>query len=263
VRRSPRHLFGLIWPPVVFGVAFLAIWETAVKVFDFQPYFLPAPSAVWDAFRTNTALIWEATKVSGLNALIGLLVGTAIGVGMAFLLARFRLVENLMTPLAISLNAIPIFVLVAVFNNMYPVTSEVPRRLMVTLVVYFIVLVNVARGLREVGSVYLDLMRSYAASDVTILRKVRVPHAVPYLFTALKIAAPASVITAFVSEYFGGLQNGLGSRIVSNIALSNNAEAWAYVLGACLLGLAFFLTAVALERVLTPGGFGSLERVGA
>jgi ABC-type nitrate/sulfonate/bicarbonate transport system, permease component len=87
--------------------------------------------------------------------------------------------------------------------------------------------VNVARGLREVGAVYLDLMRSYAASDVTILRKVRVPHAVPYLFTALKIAAPASVITAFVSEYFGGLQNGLGSRIVSNIALSNNAEAWA------------------------------------
>jgi NitT/TauT family transport system permease protein len=68
------------------------------------------------------------------------------------------------------------------------------------------------------------------------------------------------VITAFVSEYFGGLQNGLGSRIVSNIALSNNAEAWAYVLGACLLGLAFFLTAAALERVATPGGVGARER---
>ena len=118
-------------------------------------------------------------------------------------------------------------------------------------------------GLREVGTVYLDLMRSYAASEVTILRKVRVPHAVPYLFTALKIAAPASVITAFVSEYFGGLQNGLGSRIVSNIALSNNAEAWAYVLGACLLGLAFYVTAVALERVATPGGVGARERDGA
>jgi NitT/TauT family transport system permease protein len=140
------------------------------------------------------------------------------------------------------------------------VTSEVPRRLMVTLVVYFIVLVNVARGLREVGAVHLDLMRSYAASDVTILRKVRVPNAVPYLFTALKIAAPASVITAFVSEYFGGLQNGLGSRIVSNIALSNNAEAWGYVLGACLLGLGFFLAAVVIERVATPGGVGALQR---
>jgi NitT/TauT family transport system permease protein len=247
----------------VFGAAFLLLWELAVRVFDFQPYFLPAPSAIWNAFRTNTSLIWEATKVSGLNALLGLVVGTAIGVAMAFLLARWRLVDDLLAPLAVALNAIPIFVLVAVFNNMYPVTSEVPRRLMVTLVVYFIVLVNVARGLREVGAVYLDLMRSYAASDVTILRKVRVPHAVPFLFTALKIAAPASVITAFVSEYFGGLQNGLGSRIVSNIALSNNAEAWAYVLGACLLGLAFFLVAAALERTATPGGVSARERVGA
>ncbi len=261
--RSPRHVFGLVWPPLVFGAAFLLLWELAVRVFDFQPYFLPAPSAIWDAFRTNTSLIWEATKVSGLNALLGLVVGTAIGVAMAFLLARWRLVDDLLAPLAVALNAIPIFVLVAVFNNMYPVTSEVPRRLMVTLVVYFIVLVNVARGLREVGAVYLDLMRSYAASDVTILRKVRVPHAVPFLFTALKIAAPASVITAFVSEYFGGLQNGLGSRIVSNIALSNNAEAWAYVLGACLLGLAFFLVAAALERTATPGGVSARERVGA
>ena len=69
MRRSGR-VFGLIWPPVLFGAVFLLLWELAVKVFDFQPYFLPAPSAIWDAFTTNTALIWEATKVSGLNAFI-------------------------------------------------------------------------------------------------------------------------------------------------------------------------------------------------
>ncbi len=263
MRRPGASVFSLVWPPVVFGVAFLLLWEAAVNVFDFQTYFLPAPSAIWDAFRANTALIWEATRVSGLNALVGLLVGTALGIAMSFLLARFRLLNDLMTPLAIGLNAVPIFVLVAIFNNMYPVTSEVPRRLMVTLVVYFIVLLNVARGLREVGAIQLELMRSYAASEAAILRKVRVPNAVPYLFTALKIAAPASVITAFVSEYFGGLQNGLGSRIVSNIALSNNAEAWAYVLGACLLGLAFYFAALVLERFAVPGGVGALERVGA
>ncbi len=263
MRRTGASLFGLVWPPVAFGIAFLVLWEAAVEVFDFQPYFLPAPSAIWDAFRTNTALIWEATKVSGSNALVGLIVGTALGISMSFLLARFHLLNDLMTPLAIGLNAVPIFVLVAVFNNMFPVTSEVPRRLMVTLVVYFIVLVNVARGLREVGSIQLELMRSYAASELAILRKVRIPNAVPYLFTALKIAAPAAVITAFVSEYFGGSQNGLGSRIVSNIALSNNAEAWAYVLGACLLGLTFYLVVVVLEWVAVPGGAGARETVGA
>jgi NitT/TauT family transport system permease protein len=238
----------------VFGIAFLALWEAAVKAFDLKPYFLPAPSVIWTQFRDGFGLVWEASMVSGGNALVGLLVGMVLGVAMAFVLGRYRLLNDLVTPLAVALNAVPIFVLVAVFNNMFSITSEVPRRLMVTLVVYFIVLVNVARGLREVSPTHLELMRSYAASDVAVLRKVRVPNAVPYLFTALKIAAPASVITAFVSEYFGGSQNGLGSRITSNIAIANNAAAWAYVLGACLLGLAFYLTAVALEGVLTPGG---------
>jgi NitT/TauT family transport system permease protein len=97
-------------------------------------------------------------------------------------------------------------------------------------------------------------MRSYAAPESAILRKVRVPNAVPYLFTALKISAPAAVITAFVSEYFGGAQNGLGSRITSNIANSKNAAAWAYVLGACLLGLAFYLISIIVESAATPGG---------
>ena len=260
MRTPGRSWVGVVWPPLLFGVAFLAVWESAVVVFDFQPYFLPAPSAIWTEFGENTTLIWEATRVSGLNALIGLLVGAVLGIAMSFLLARFRLLNDLVTPLAVALNAVPIFVLVSVFNNMFSVTSEVPRRLMVTLVVYFIVLVNVARGLREVQATQLELMRSYAASEGAILRKVRVPNAVPFLFTALKIAAPASVITAFVSEYFGGSQNGLGSRITSNIAISANAAAWAYVLGACLLGLTFYVVSVAIELVVTPGGVGRRAR---
>jgi NitT/TauT family transport system permease protein len=257
------RLVRVFLPPIVFGVAFVALWELAVKAFDLKPYFLPPPSAIWLQFRENLSLIWEAASVSGLNALVGLLVGTAIGIALAFVLGRYRVLNELVTPLAIALNAIPIFVLVAVFNNMFSITSEVPRRLMVSLVVQFIVLVNVARGLTEVDRTQLELMRSYAASEVAVLRKLRVPNAVPYLFTALKIAAPASVITAFVSEYFGGSQNGLGSRIVGNIAISANAAAWAYVLGACLLGLAFYVVAVALERVATPGGVARLQRDGA
>jgi len=261
--RSPRALVRVVLPPVAFGVAFLALWEAAVKVFDLKPYFLPPPSAIWEQFRGNVGLVWDAASVSGTNALVGLIVGTVVGVALSFALARFRLLNDLVTPLAIALNAVPIFVLVAVFNNMFSITSEVPRRLMVTLVVQFIVLVNVTRGLRQVEATQLELMRSYAAGQLAILRKVRVPNAVPYLFTALRIAAPASVITAFVSEYFGGSQNGLGSRIVGNIAISANAAAWAYVLGACLLGLAFFVAAVSLERVATPGGVSSRGRDGA
>ena len=247
-------------PPAAFGLLFLLSWEAVVKGFDLKPFFLPAPSAIWTAFVDNVGLVRSAAFVSGGNALAGLLAGILLGVAASFLLMRFNILNELASPLAVALNAIPIIVLVAVFQNMFSSTSEIPRRLMVTLIVFFIVLVNVAKGLRQVQPTHLELMRSYAASPREVLVKTRIPNALPYLFTALKIAAPTSVITAFVSEYFGGRQNGLGYFIPSNFANSRNAVAWAYVIGACLLGLVFYLVSIALESLTThrrgaaPGG---------
>jgi NitT/TauT family transport system permease protein len=252
-RGRGRMVAGAIWPPVVFGAVFLGVWEAAVNVFDWKPYFLPKPSRIWGEFVDNHSLISSAAAVSGGNALIGLILGTVFGILMSFLLMRFRLLNDMLTPLAVALNAIPIFVLVAVFNNMFSLTSEVPRRLMVTLVVYFIVLVNVAKGLRQVSPTHLELLRSYAATPSEVIAKARIPNAVPYLFTALKIAAPAAVITAFVAEYFGGTQNGLGTRITSNLT-ANVTAAWAYVLGACVLGLTFYLISILLESITTSRG---------
>jgi NitT/TauT family transport system permease protein len=255
-----KQLAEAVVPPIFFGVVFLLLWEGVVRVFDLKPFFLPAPSAIATAFADNTQRVWEAMMVSGGNALAGLVAGTVVGIAASFLLMRFNILNELATPLAVALNAIPIIVLVSVFNNMFSITSEVPRRLMVTLVVFFIVLINVAKGLRQVRPTHLELLRSYAASPREVLVKARIPNALPHLFTALKIAAPTSVITAFVAEYFGGTQNGLGSRITSNVANSKNAVAWAYVVGACLLGLTFYLISVALESITThrrgsgPGG---------
>jgi NitT/TauT family transport system permease protein len=259
-RVSNRGALASVAWPVAFGVAFLATWELLVWGVGLEPYFLPAPTAIARAFTENTGVITEATLHSGTNALVGLLAGTAIGIAASFALVRFRLLTEVVTPLAVALNAVPIVVLITVFINMYGSTTEVPRRLMVALIVFFIVLVNVAKGLRQVHPTHLELLRSYAATPGAVLVKARIPNAVPYLFTALKIAAPASVITAFVAEYFGGRQVGLGTRITSNFANSKNAVAWAYVLGACLLGLAFYLISIAMEsttrqrRGPAPGG---------
>jgi NitT/TauT family transport system permease protein len=171
---NPRLRAAL--PPIIFGVAFIAWWEAAVKIFDLKPYFLSAPSKIWQQFTGNKSLIWEATRVSGTNALVGLIAGTVLGVAMSFLLSRYKVLGEIVTPLAIALNAIPIFVLVAVLNNMYSITSEIPRRLMVTLVVYFIVLVNVAKGLTQVSTTQIELMRSYAASEFPTQSPTCSPH---------------------------------------------------------------------------------------
>jgi NitT/TauT family transport system permease protein len=243
------RVLARVWPPALFGAIFLFVWEMAVKVFDWKPYFLPAPTRIWDAFVDRTDQVRGAASVTGANAWAGLVIGAALGVAMSFLLMRFRLLNDMVSPIAVAVNAVPIVVMVSVFNNQFGSTSEVPRRLMATLIVYFVVLVNVAKGLREVQATHLELLRSYAASPRQILQKARIPNALPYLFTALKIAAPLSVITAFVSEYFGGPQNGLGHRITSNIS-GDRSVAWAYVGGACLLGLTFYLVSIAVESLI-------------
>jgi len=240
-----------LWPPALFGAVFLLVWESIVVINDINVFLLPAPSAIWSALLENVGNVWAAATVTGSNAFVGLLLGVGLGVAASFLLMRFRLLDELTTPLAVAVNAIPIIIVVPILNNMFSATSQVGRRLMVMLIVFFVVLINVAKGLRQVQPTHLELMRSYAASPWEVLLKARVPNAIPYLFTALKIVAPLSVITAFVAEYFGGSQNGLGFRITSNAATSKNDVMWAYVVGACALGLAFYLISIWLENAIS------------
>jgi NitT/TauT family transport system permease protein len=244
-------------PAVLFGGLFVAAWELVVRIYDLKVFLLPAPSAIWSATVDNAANVWEAVSVTGANALVGLILGIVAGVAMSFVLMRFRVLNELVTPLAVALNAVPIIIIVPILNNMFSSTSQVGRRVMVLLIVFFVVLVNVAKGLRQVSATHMELMRSYAASPWDILVKTRIPNAIPYLFTALKIAAPLSVITAFVAEYFGGSQDGVGSRVTSNAAQSRNDVMWAYVVGACALGLVFYLASTVLEKAISRQHVGN------
>jgi len=239
-------------PPLVVGVGFLGLWQLFVEVRHIKPYLLPSPSAIWHQIATNRGGIGHAARVTGTNALIGLIAGTVLGGGAGAIASRFRILGELTTPVAIAVNAIPIIALVPIFNNMFSTTSAIPRRLMVTIIVFFPIFVNTLRGLTEVDATKEELMRSYAASEGAILRKVRIPHALPFFFTGLKIASSLSVITAVVAEYFGGLQDGLGSHIVSAAANSAYGRAWAFVAASCLLGLTFYFVSILAERLLVP-----------
>jgi NitT/TauT family transport system permease protein len=239
--------------PVVFGAALVWLWEFFVGWRDIKPYILPKPSSIWTEVHTKFHLLRAASEVSGGNALVGLVFGVVLGAAMAMFANRFRILSDLITPLAAAVSTIPIVVIVSILNNMFQLGSQVPRRLMVVIVVFFVVFVNVSRGLRQNDPTQVELMRSYAASDRQIMRKVRLPNSLPFLFTAIKISAPISVTTAFVSEYFGGTQDGLGQKIPA--AMQGGAKyalGWAYVGAACALGLIFFVAANLLEFVAVP-----------
>ena len=238
--------------PIAVGVLFLAGWQALVVGNDIKPYLLPKPTAIWEQMVHNRADILTTARVTGTNALVGLLAGAILGILVALVASRFRVVDSMLVPLAAAVNAMPIIALAPIFNTMFSTTSSVPRRLVVALVVFFPLFINALRGLRQVAPIHRELMDSYAAGGWTFARTVRIPGALPFIFTGLRLAAALAVIAAVVAEYFGGLQNGLGTRITS--AASNTAypRAWAYVAAACALGLLFYLVATALERIAMP-----------
>jgi len=144
----------------------------------------------------------------------------------------------------------PIVALAPLLNNMYSPLSTLPRREVVALSAFVPVFFNVLRGLSQLAPVHRELMQSYAASQTSVLRVIRIPNALPHFFTGLRIASSLAVIAAVVSEYFGGLQDGLGSRITSSVGASDYPGAWASVLGAVVLGLIFYVAALLLERLV-------------
>lgn len=250
-RRSRGFLRGLL-PPLIVGIGGLALWELIVKAGRIAPFILPAPSAIWEQFWLSRSVIWQTGLATGANAFVGLIAGAVVGILGAMAASRFRLLGEVSIPVAAALNALPIIALAPILNNMFDSTSSIPRRVVVSIVVFFPVFINTLRGLREVNPTHRELMDSYAAGGWTFTRLVRLPGALPFVFTGLRQASSLAVIAAVVAEYFGGLQDGLGSRITS--AASNTAypRAWAFVVGACVLGLVFYAVSLGLERLATP-----------
>ena len=242
-----------VWPPVAFGIAVLLLWELVVVVGRVPAFLLPAPSAIAGQIGAQFAVIVPTTAVTGGNALAGLLAGFLLGLVLAVLAVSSRAFGELVTPVVLAASAVPIVALAPVFTTMFGSTTEIPRRLVVAVVVTVPVFVATARGLRQVPTVAAELMTALAATPWQRARFVRLPGAVPHIMTGVRLAAPAAVIAAIVAEYFGGLQNGLGSRVSSAAANTAYARAWAFVAASIVLGLLFHLAGSLAERLVTRG----------
>jgi NitT/TauT family transport system permease protein len=137
-------------------------------------------------------------------------------------------------------------------NNWFGVLNPLSKMMIVAVLVFFPVLVNVTRGLTQVEPAALELMRSYAASEGTILRVVRIPNALPYFFTALKIGTTLSLIGAIVGEYFGGANDVLGRIVVQSASALRFDVTWAAIILASITGIALYLIVAAVERLVIP-----------
>ncbi|GAA4625679.1 ABC transporter permease [Cellulomonas oligotrophica] len=240
-----------VLPPVLLLVAMLAAWQALVVLAELPPFVLPGPAAIADQATTYAGPITSAALVTGRNALLGLLVGAALGVLLAVVAAMVRVVDVLAEPVVAALAVVPVVALAPVLYSMYGASSEQARVIVAALAVFVPVYVNALRGLRQVRPVHRDLMRALAASSVQVARTVTVPTAVPFVFTGLRMASSLAVISAIVAEYFGGPRSGIGSFITTAASGSNYAQAWAYVLGGIVVGLLFYGVTATAEHLVT------------
>ncbi|SDV03047.1 NitT/TauT family transport system permease protein [Microlunatus sagamiharensis] len=248
---APGTSVRTVVAPLVFGAVVIGLWQVLVTALDIDPYVVPAPSAILAEVVDNLGSVTSGAVHTGLNALLGLVIGTLVAVVAAVLASVVRVLDALAAPVVAALSVMPIVALAPVLYTLYGASVETARVLVAALAVLIPVYVNTLRGLRQTKAVHRDLMRAYAATPAQQQWALTLPTAAPYLFTGLRIASSLAVISALVAEYFGGPIGGLGKSITSAASSSNYPLAWAYVLGAIVLGLVFYCVALAVERLAT------------
>jgi NitT/TauT family transport system permease protein len=246
-RRIGRGVRDWIPAVVVFALGLLA-WEFGVKALDVQNFLLPPLSDILETLWDDRSGLMSAAWFTFKEALGGFLVGSGAAVAVALVLARWRSLASAVMPYAIAANAIPIIAFAPITNNWFGLLSPWSKIVIAAILCFFPVLVNTLKGLTSVRPSSIELMRSYAAGEVEIFRRVRIPTALPYVFSALKVATVLAMIGAIVGDYFGGSQNSLGIVIRRDAGIFAFEHAWAAIVVASVLGILFYSSVALLER---------------
>ena len=237
-------------PALIVFVGGIVVWELVTAGTGRRV--IPPPSAILAAAIGNLELLRRSAQATFLEAIGGLAIGTVGGVLVSFASARWVTARSVLLPLAIGSSAIPIIAVAPILNNWFGVLNPFSKMMMAALLVFFPVLINVTRGLVEVQPAALELMRSYAADEVQVLRKVRVPNMLPFFFTALKVGTTLSFIGALVGEYFGGTSEVLGRIVIQSMSSGSFGLAWAGILIGAVAAIVAYVLVSLLERVAVP-----------
>lgn len=258
-RRWRRRLRDYAPAAVVF-VAVIGLLEVVRNIIEIQGFILPRPSAVVAAFLEELPRLQRSAVNTLYEALGGLVIGVAAGTLTASAIARWARVREAVLPIAVGASAIPIIAAAPIMSNWFGILNPFAKMAIVILLTFFPIVVNVARGLSQVDESAVELMRASAASEGQVLRKLRIPNALPYFFTGLKIATTLSLIGAVVAEYFGGSDEVLGRVIVQSSSALRFDITWAAISITAAAGIVMYLVALALERLIIP--WHASQRVG-
>jgi len=251
-------LWGL-WEAVrALGIHFGWTWPFTVDATS-MPHIHDMIRALFQHPNTASPLLvvtlLKAAAFTAKEAALGFAMGAVGGFTLGAILAHYRVLQRGFLPYVVASQTVPILAIapmVVIWFGSVHVTAWVSVAVIASYLTFFPVAIATLRGLQAADHRALELMRSYAASKWTVLWKLRFPTALPYLFSALKVSATASIVGAIIGESPSSIQGGLGGAILNfaQYYTFQPQNLWATNIIAALLGIAFFLVVVLAEKIV-------------
>jgi len=231
----------------------IMLWEAIILIFHVQPYMLPGPAAVAITTIQRFPDLAASLLITAEEAAGGLFASIIIGILIALVFARSRWIRRTLFPYTILLQTVPIMAIAPLI-----IMWMGPGFMSVALIVFIFclasIIANTTQGLISVDENLVQLFLMHNASQFQILRKLRLPHSLPYLFVGIRISSGIAVIGAITGELFAGSssvgQGGVGYSILYAMAQLQTAYLFALVLAATALGFTFFFTVMFFEWLL-------------
>ena len=234
--------------PFLGGAALLFVWWALIEFFQVKPFIAPSPQVVaWTVYE-KFGMLMANLRPTAIEAVCGFMLGNFAAIATATVFVHRKSVEQAFFPIAVLINSIPVVakapILVLLLGN-----GLEPKIAIAAIICFFPTLVNMVRGLEAVSPQAMELMHVLSATRTEILFKLRLQTSLPYLFSALKIAASTATVGAIVGEWIGS-QEGIGALIIQATYNFDAALLYATVLVGSCFSVAFFLVIRLIERLV-------------
>jgi NitT/TauT family transport system permease protein len=239
-------------------IAAVIIWQLIAVIGQLKSYVLPKPLEVWKTIVLRSDLLWSNTWVTLQEIVIGFVLAILLGIPTALVIARFSVLDNLLSPLLVGLQIVPKIAIAPLFVVWFGF-GTMPKILMTLLISFFPILINSLSGFASESPAMKDLAKIAGLSGWTHFRRIQLPNALPMIFSGLKVGVTFAVIGAIVGEFVGASE-GLGYVLVLANGNLDTALIFASLVYITVLGLVLYALVALAERLSTPWHVSFRER---
>jgi NitT/TauT family transport system permease protein len=235
---------------VVVLAGFLVAWEALVRLFQIPAWFLPAPSVIFAELASAPDVYLQNSLSTLATTLLGFAVAFVAGVALAVVIVYSRILETALYTLLVSFNSVPKIALAPLFI-IWLGTGPQSKVAVSFLIAFFPIVIDTVLGLRSTDPDALNLFRTMRGSTIQALILIRIPNALPYLFSGLKVAISLALVGAVAGEFIAS-QNGLGYLILAAQGMFQTPRVFAALLVLGVMGTILFYLVDLAERLVCP-----------